>query len=244
MNRVLTFGRLGGVCSVLLGVTYAVFGISYLLDPSVKATSQVEFFTVFAQNPTMYLLGSWSIAFGALIALAVIPAVGELVESSNMAWVRWASNLAYVGFAMTALVNFSVVVDQPAKAAGFMEGDAMTRAAVLAPYFAIDPRGWFPLGCVGMWLLVVNVLALRSGAFPRGLAWLGIVGGGLYWLALAGNLMRFTLLFAIGAGVGGILLAPIYFIWLGLVLRKRASVNAVTANGPAPVAYSPQPVLF
>src|SRR5438552_909227 len=130
-----TFGRLGGICSILLGLSYAVFGISYLLDPTVKAGSQEEYFTLFAQTPTMYLLGSWSIAFGAIVALAVIPAIAELVERSNVAWVRWASNVAYLGFAMTALVNFSVVVDQPAKAAAFMDGDPMTKAAVLAPYF-------------------------------------------------------------------------------------------------------------
>src|SRR5581483_4452728 len=147
MIRSSTYGRLGGICSILLAVTYAIFGVTYLLDPSVKATTQVDFFTAIAQNPTMYQLGSWSLAFGALISLAVIPAVAELVESSNLAWVRWASNLAYVGFAMTALVNFSVVVAQPAKAAAFMDGDPMTRAAVLAPYFALDPRGWFPLFC-------------------------------------------------------------------------------------------------
>jgi hypothetical protein len=222
-------------------VSYAIFGISYLLDPTVKASSQVEYFTLFAENPTMYLLGSWSIAFGAIVALAVIPAIAELVESADVAWVRWGSNVAYLGFAMTALVNFSVVVDQPAKVAAFMEGDAMTKAAVLAPYFAIDPRGWFPLGCVGLWLLIVNALALRSGAWPRGMALIGLIGGGLYWLALAGNLMRFTLLFAIGAGLGGIILAPIWYVSLGvLMLRRRAAVKAFTANVATVGAYSPQ----
>src|SRR5438105_3394102 len=104
MNRS-TFGSLGGICSILLGLSYAIFGVSYLLDPSVKATSQVEFFTLFVQNPYMYLLGSWSIAFGAIAALAVIPALAERVEAANVAFVRWASNVAYLGFAMTALVN-------------------------------------------------------------------------------------------------------------------------------------------
>jgi hypothetical protein len=225
-KRATALGPLGGTCSILLGISYAVFGVTYLLDPTIKTASQAEFYVAYAAHPTMYVASSLALALGAILALAVIPAVAERLRTVDEAWVRWASNVAYLGFAVTALANVSVIVVYHARATAYVRGDEITRAAVVAPSYALDPTGWFPLGCVGMWFLVINLLGLRGGAWPRPLAYLGLAGGVLYWCALAGNLFGIPLLFQLAAGLGGVILAPIWFAWVGLILRRPATAAA------------------
>lgn len=224
MNK--SLAKVGGTCSILLGVSYVVMGVAYVLTPAEQFSGSIEKFAPsFAENPTPFTLLIWTCAVGGLIALGAVGAISALVEEENEGWVRWARNLAYLGFAVVALEFFRMLVLAPARAAAYQAGDAATKAAMVTSDFfiALDPYEWLKFGCVGLWLLVVAVVALRRSVLPKALACLGIAGAILYWVYVAGVVLKVPALALVGAGLGASIIAPIWYIWLGVILRRKGA---------------------
>ena len=220
-----TLSKLGGNCSILLGILYLVIGITYLLLPAdQKQTSAVDkFLPSFAENPTMQVIQFWAFALSGLVAIAVVLAVSENVRSGNEGWVRWTSTLAILGFAVVAINNFRNIGYQLPLARTYVEGDAVTKTVIeLGGPFGLDPQGWLSFGAVGLWVLVVSLLALRAGTWPKLLTYIGIATAIAYWLIVTGFVSNQETLFTIGAALGGIILAPIWYIWAGLRLRQAS----------------------
>jgi hypothetical protein len=218
-----TLSKLGGNCSILLGVSYLLIGVTYLLLPAdQKQTSAVDKFLLsFAQNPTTQMIQFWVFALSGLIGIAVVLAVSERVRSMNEGWVRWTSNLAVLGFAVVAINNFRNIAFQPGRATAYLKSDAATRTVIeLSGPFGLDPQNWLGFGAVGLWVLVVSLLALRAGTMPRLLTYLGMATVVAYWLIVVGSVLNLEVLFTIAAALGGIILAPIWYIWTGLRLRQ------------------------
>jgi len=220
--------KLGGICSVVVGVSYAVIGITeLLLTPELTVeNSAASPFMFFETNQGLLLTQYWAMALGAVFALAVIPAVCEKVRNLNEGWVRWTSTLATLGFAVTILDNYWAIVMTPARAAAYVAGSEAIRATLTvpgAPQF-IDVQGWLGFGAVGLWVLVVNLLALRGSILPRLLAYLGIAVAIAYFLVVSSlvfpNLRGMIL---VAAGIGGVVLGPIWYIWIGLILHRNHS---------------------
>ena len=219
-------GKLGGTAAILVGVSYIVVGIAYFLQPPELQAGGIgnPFWTTLAQNPTAHVILQWALALGGILALAAIPAISMLVRSASEGWLRWAAALAYLGFAVVAISNFRAVALERSWAADYAAGDASTQAAIATLGTAgLDPQGWLVFGGVGLWLLVVSLLALRGDTLPLILAYLGIATTVAYWLVVAGLVLGVALLVAIGAGLGGIVLAPIWYIWMGVRVRAASS---------------------
>jgi hypothetical protein len=70
---------------------------------------------------------------------------------------------------------------------------------------------------------VVSLLELRSGTWPKLLAYVGVATAIAYFLIVVGLALNLATLLEIAAGVGGVILAPIWFIWMGLKLRRASS---------------------
>jgi len=218
-----SLGTLGGICSILVGVFYVLGGIAYLLlPPAQKATGDPgSFLTSFAENNTMGTLEY--IAFGliGLLGIAVVLAIAEKTASVNMGWSRWISYLAIVGFAFTALQYFRYLSIYPDRAAAYVAGDDVVKAALSANQLlvGVDPKGWLTYGLLGLWFLVANLLALRGNLWPRLLSYIGILGAIVYGLVVAGLASQTEVLIAIAAGAA-VIIAPIWYIWMGLDLRR------------------------
>jgi len=60
-----------------------------------------------------------------------VPAISEHVSSKDAGWMRWASNLALLGFAVTAVNNLQLLAVIPNRAATFAAGDEFTRKAIV-----------------------------------------------------------------------------------------------------------------
>jgi hypothetical protein len=229
-----TLGNLGGTCSILLGILYLVIGVTYLLLPAAQkqTSATAQFLPSFAENPTTQFIQWWVFAFSGLIGIAVVLAVSESLRSANEGWVRWTSNLAILGFAVVAINNFRAMAFQPTMARAYVDGDAVTKAAIeVSGPFSLDPQGWLGFGAVGLWVLVVSRLALRAAIWPPLLSYLGMATAIAYWLIVVGFVFNQETLFTIGAALGGILLAPIWYIWTGLRLRQTGVKPSVS---PAP----------
>lgn len=218
-----TLSKLGGNCSILLGISYLLIGVTYLLLPAdQKQTSATnKFLLSFAENQTTQMIQFWIFALSGLIGIAVVLAVSERVRSANEGWVRWTSHLAILGFAVVAINNFRNIAFQPRRATAYLEGDAVTKTVIeLSGPFALDPQNWLGFGAVGLWVLVVSLLALRAGTWPKLLTYVGIATAVAYWLIVVGSVLNQEALFTIAAALGGIILAPIWYIWTGLRLRQ------------------------
>jgi hypothetical protein len=96
---------------------------------------------------------------------------------------------------------------------------------ILLVFRRIDFEGsmkFFPAGAaIGVWLLVSSILALVTGMFPSGFAWVGILAGLGYLLTVTGFLTggQKHPLFYLGGGVL-VLSYPVWAIWLGHLLRN------------------------
>jgi uncharacterized protein DUF4386 len=221
-----TLSKLGGTCSILTGVTIVVTAVLYLLLPAEQQDAcgcPEKFLVSMAQSPTLYIVEEGLFGLSSLLAIAAVLAISESVRSAHEGWMRWTSNLAIIGQAVNTIEALHRMVFDPLKAAAYMKGDAAVKAALTVPGAVqglFDPQGWLRLGAVGLWVLVVSLLALRGGPWPRPLAYVGIGGGIAYVLVVFGQAFQIQLLIAIVAGVGGVILIPLWYIWLGLRLRQ------------------------
>ena len=221
-----TLSKLGGTCSILLGISYVLVAVIYIVMPAEQkdaaGISPEAFLESLAQNSTLYIVGGLVFALGSLLGIAAVLAISERVRSVNEGWVRWTSTLAIIGFAVNAIDSFRRIALDPARATAYVKGDAAIRAALTVPSAqpGLDPQAWLRLGAVGLWVLVVSLLALRVDIWPKPLTYLGIAVTIVYWLIVASNFLQIQLFTAIVAGVGLVILTPIWYIWLGLRLRK------------------------
>jgi hypothetical protein len=87
----------------------------------------------------------------------------------------------------------------------------------------IDPRGLLTFGVSGLGLLVLASQSRRSGTLPDGLAALGMTVGVLLIFVYLARLIILTptnLLVAIPAALTGLVLSPLFYIRLGMELRR------------------------
>ena len=213
--------QLGGFASIIVGISYAVIGITtVLLPPNLSGIPEAQSpFMFFESNRGLLMINYWAFTIGAIFALAMIPAVSATVQHINEGWVRWTASLATLGFAVVILDNYWAIAATPARAAAYVAGIDPGSAQIL------DVQGWLAYGAVGLWVLVCSILALRNNVWPKGLAYLGILAGFMYFVALASTII--PSLFLSGAimfvGAIGVVLAPIWYGWMGIVLRRNES---------------------
>jgi hypothetical protein len=181
----------------------------------------------FEANKFMILTNWWALLLGAVFALAMIPAVSATVQHLNEGWVRWTSTLATIAFAVVILDNYWSIVYTEAIGKAYGTGTEAVREALTIPGAAqwIDVKGWLAYCAVGLWVLVCSILALRNNVWPKGLAYMGIFAALLYFLALASSVIpALTLSGAIiFVGILGAVFAPIWYGWIGLVVRRGNS---------------------
>jgi hypothetical protein len=99
--------------------------------------------------------------------------------------------------------------------------DVLAEAELPSP---IDPRGLLTFALSGLGLLVLAWQSRRSGTLPGNLATLGVTVGALLIVVYLGRLIILTptnLLVAIPAAATGLILSPLFYIWLGIELRRR-----------------------
>ncbi len=234
-----TLSKLGGACSILTGVTSILALGGYLqVAPELQDACRCpdKFLASLAHTSfMMYGVGYGLLALHALLAIAAVLAISESVRSANEGWVRLTSTLAIIGLAVFAIHAVWHMTLDPAKAAAYVQGDAAVKAALTVPgaLQSLDPGAWFRFGLVGFWVLVVSLLALRGGMWPKPLAAVGIGVALMYWLAVVGEVAQSQILIGIFAGVGGVILLPIWYIWLGLRLRKASEGAPIGESGAA-----------
>jgi hypothetical protein len=87
----------------------------------------------------------------------------------------------------------------------------------------------FGPAAIGVWLLLANYVARQGRAFPRGLAWVGLIAGAGYLATGVGALIRGpvsggtqNLLSSIGP-LGIFFIYPAWAVWLGIWMIRQAT---------------------
>lgn len=207
---------LPGIAAILIGVLNVVIVVYVVAATGDQRYDPVPSITYFSEHP-LGLSVAWIVfAASAVLAYALIPAVSDLLDGENPDLLRAATIYGIVGYTVLGVWAITLTRTAPDLAARFVNGDEMTRAAVLAMWLPeIDPDGWFSFGGMGTWFFVVSLLGLRAGKFPRLHAWIGMLIGVGTWATVIAAATQFEPLNLFAAGVGAVFY-PVWFIWLGV----------------------------
>jgi hypothetical protein len=223
-----SLAKLGGFGSIVLGISYLTLGVAAMFNPALRAESMGqtmgEVFEIFLNNMIWTQIENLSFGIGSLFGLAAILAVSQRVVSLNEGWVRWTSILASLCFVIIAIENLRSLRLLPDIARTYLEADPAVQASLstlVVVLLDIDPLGYTYAG-IGLWLTTVNLLAFRARIWPRQLTSLGMAGGIIYVCMMISDLFEFQMMFLITVMLGSLILAPIWYIWMGVnLLRNR-----------------------
>ncbi len=216
----------GGLFAILLGLTKIWSGIGYLIIPAdQRATVPGKIFLpAYAQGHGLLNSVFWAEALVGVFGLAIVPALAKfLTNEENEGWIKWTSALATVGFAVTAIGYFLTLARLPGIASAYVNGDASTQAALAVTWKSTpDLFGFWGYGAIGIWILCTSLYMLRKAGLSKVFAYVGLVTAVISLLVAIGTYFKFQPLLLIAAATGAIA-APIWFIWLGINLRRSTA---------------------
>ena len=175
-----------------------------------------------ARDSTLLAANHLSLGIGALFGIGVVVAVWEWTRPLAAGWMSWLSALGVLGFAVTAVDNFQIAAVDPMRAADFNQADAIGRTAIAAisSTVSIDPQMWLSFGLTGIWILAASWVFTRHRLLPVPHAVLGVVVAASYLFIEIASVTNTPVLLLASAGVGGLVVAPIWYTWLGVALRR------------------------
>jgi hypothetical protein len=220
--------RFGGLCGILTGVCYLIVGIDYFLQPAAQRPGGpfADYAASVAAAPVHLKVQSASFALAAFLTFGVIMALTEALRKVDEGLIRWATALGHVGCVALILAQVRMFAVGVQRAAAYLEGDAAVKAAIAWNNAPIDPHGWLGFGSIGAYILVACLMGLRGGALlSSGQCYVGVAIGLLSFLVVIGLAAQAPLLVAVGAGLGGVVLGPIWYIWIGLTLRRHGEAQ-------------------
>jgi hypothetical protein len=197
-----SFMRFGGLAGILLAIT--------------SWAALTEYFTVAAQGQELLGLETFRLLYAliAFWALFGIVAVHWLVRPQGEAWSFFGTVVGLVASAGTITSSLYSV--------------AATRSAILANATSVnatsptDPLNVMTFALTGLWFLIANLLLWRTPRVPRPLVLLGFVAVADLFAGFLGALAANDALTNYAAIVAGAIGGPLYWLWLGLTLRRLA----------------------
>lgn len=197
-----SFVRFGGLAGVLLAIT--------------SWAAVIEYFTVAQQGQDLVGLETFRLLYAliALWALFGIVAVHWTVRAQGEAWSFFGTLVGMIASAGTISSSLYSV--------------AATRSALLANATSVnvtsptDPLNVMTFALTGLWFLVANLLLWRTPRIPRLLVLLGFVAVADLFVGFLGSLAANDFITTYAAIIAGAVGGPLYWLWLGLNLRRIA----------------------
>ncbi len=198
-----SFVRFGGLAGILLAITsWAAVILYYTAAAGGQDLVGLETFRL------LYALTAFWALFG-------IVAVHWVVRSQGEAWSFFA---ALVGVVASIGTTASSLYQVAATRTFLVDSPGRPVAAAASP---TDPLNLMTFGLTGLWFLIVNPLLWRA-RFPRPLVALGFVAVADLLVGFLGALSAQDALVTPAAVVAGAVGGPLYWLWLGIALRRRA----------------------
>ena len=196
-------------------LAYLGTGALFFADPSRnEPAGSTAYWEILAEDPAGRTAFVAAFALTGLFALGALEGVGRLVGAGSVGIVRYGLILAYLGYGVNTISYVRLLGGESVRARAYADGSGAVREAIESSSLVLDPDGWLTFGAVGLFLIVVNVAALRTAAWRRSLVLVGLAAAVASWVAMAGLVSGNDDLLAVAAGVGGVVLGPIW--WLGV----------------------------
>jgi fumarate reductase subunit D len=186
--------RIGGaaalICALMYLVTLGVYVPANLASPPPETV--LEWFKVFQDSPItgLFFLGLGDIVIMILwgpMALALY----AVLKQSNKTWSMIATTFVFVGMAVFLATNtaFSMLSLSNEYAAATTEAEKSILLAAGQAMLAVSRGTGLYTGMQLVWLagLIISVVMLRSEAFGKATAWVGILGLGLLVAGILGG---------------------------------------------------------
>ena len=195
-----SFIRFGGLAGILLAIT--------------SWAAVVEYFTGAQGGQDLLGLETFRLLYAlvAFWALFGIVAVHWVVRPQGEAWSFFATIVGLIASAGTISASLYYV--------------AATRSALLANATSVttiaptDPLSVMTFALTGLWFLIANLLLRRTPRIPRLLVVLGFVAVADLFAGFLGALAANDVITMWAAIIAGAVGGPLYWLWLGLTLRK------------------------
>lgn len=222
-----TSSKWAGVLAMACGVAYLATGALFFFDPSrVEEAGSTAYWEILAEARFGRTAFVAAFACTGLFALGVVAPIGRLLRSRGGGLIHWAAVLAYLGFGVNTVGYVRLLGGESRRAAAFATGDPAVRDAIQSFSLVLDADGWLTFGGVGVFFVIINAVALRDGSWPRPLALIGLASAVASWTALGGFVFDNDALLSVAAGLGGVVLAPIWWIWIGRILWLEVPLPA------------------
>jgi hypothetical protein len=217
---------LTGIFAVLAALSYWIIGATHFLMPKAQlhfATGiKADFFKSLASESTAFQVHYWVFAVSSLLVMVVVLGLKDILKTRRSLWLRFTEVLAVTGLALTA-IDFVLMQNYALRLAKeFANLDAAAQTVISTiglPH--LDPQGLFGFGFTGLWLGTVNLIMIRARQIPKWLAISGLLGAFLNEGVFLGTLFHQPVLIDLAVGIGGIIVGPIWLIWLGIRLIRH-----------------------
>lgn len=229
-----SFLKFGGIAGILLALTsWTTVAVFFLLVPAaqrVPITDVKAFLDSIGQNssPTQ-----WYYALYALIAVWAfvgIVAVYFQLRTLSESWTLFATLLAGIAAVLTVVNGLQQVAFFRYLGPLYNTNPQIAQALLSMPA-PLNPLNAITQGLTAPWFLIIGILMLRSD-LPKLLAVLGFVAFADlavgFFASLFGIDLIPTLTAVIAGGVGG----PVFWLWMGIELYKRAEPSTVKQTMP------------
>lgn len=249
-NQLKSIYRFGGWVSMVVALGFFFVGILVSIDPAERLRGDA-IYQVFAEQPTIPL--AWRYIFVAIgiLSIAVINALARYVRRrGDEHWegiVQFSLVTALAGTILSALDWMREIVGISQLAEAHILGNAAAIEALkMDAHLGFDPHFLWKFGLLGLFYLLIGILARRNRSLPKGLALWGIATGVLLNLAMVLGITDTVIpvgegqiaAMQIPAAIGGSICGPVFHFWLALLLIRAGRPHAQLSE-PAPVPGSP-----
>ena len=216
--------QFGGTLALAIAACSLLAAIAYLRlpDAALAQAPASEYLPAVMANRAWFTLLWGSQALIGVLGLGVVPAVTILLRPITWGWFKWLTNLAYLGFALTAVDLFRYLWMIPFEARVFENSDEVVQRMVAGDSFhlSLDPSEILKYCTVGLWLVAVSVAAYRSRLLHRNLSILGGLAGLGYIILGLEDILPIPGIEMIAVLISGVIIGPIWWTWLGFSMRS------------------------
>jgi hypothetical protein len=204
-----SFDRSAGLAAMLAALLGLLYAIAFVV----------------LQNALLYSL---CLMLGGLLSLVALVALFERLGAVD-------AQVAMLGLMLGAMAALGATIHGGYDLANVLNPLGDVPASVAALPSQIDPRGLLTFGVAGLAVLLAGLLMRRHPAFGRGFTALTFVLGALLIVVYLGRLIVLTPaspLVLLPAALTGFVVNPLWYVLLGLALR-RSDMAIAEANAPA-----------
>ncbi|NOX90698.1 MAG: hypothetical protein GXO77_16990 [Calditrichaeota bacterium] len=220
-----------GIFSILSAIAYLIVGITHFLMPPEQIHFAqgitADFFLSLSKNAAAFHFHYWAFVIASLLAMGVF--LGAGIGESPSYLFKITRMWALLGFAITVL-DFSRMHSNAIRLASeFLAYSGTVKASVLAHGLdRLDPYG-IAFSLIGIHIFYLNFSGGRSRRLPEWMAFIGMSGGVLLQFVFIGSLTHIGLMIDLAAGLGGVIIFPLWLIAYGLWhLKTKREDNRIS----------------